>query len=299
LVRDQAGSYSGPSWTQRYAGTSPCTRHTHARGVAKLSQQVPLVNQPNRIAASVRSGSEYRQLKISRRSAIPLTMIVIQAGKREANCQNPLRGVTLPPLLLILPFFVQSFRAESLPFPLSPTFWSCIHRNSVNRFQSTTFLWDLSRESAKGKLQTQGQESFVKLATMRHKLPEINDNITVTHEQQLLQKAHTILTLTPKLPFSLEVRRRLQRNLEHMEFGPHFLNFPWTITSSRLVDKLTQHCTIPVKLQGNAYQGAVHHINENMIAQIYGTRNMGDERPPENKKQHKRYFEGEKDSTDG
>jgi hypothetical protein len=105
--------------------------------------------------------------------------------------------------------------------------------------------------------------------------------------------------MTPKLPSSLEARRRLQRILEHMGFGPHFLSFPWTVTSLRLVDKLTQHRTIPVKLQGNAYRGAVHHINEDVIAQIYGTRNLGDERPPKNKKQHKAYFEGEKDSPDG
>jgi hypothetical protein len=134
---------------------------------------------------------------------------------------------------------------------------------------------------------------------MPRKLPEINDNITVTDEQQLLQKAHTILTMTPKLPSSLEARGRLQRNLEHMGFGPHFLSFPWTVTSSRLVDKLTRHRTIPVKLQGNAYRGEVHHINEDMIAQIYGTRNLGDERPPKNEKWHKAYFEGEKDSADG
>jgi hypothetical protein len=134
---------------------------------------------------------------------------------------------------------------------------------------------------------------------MPRKFPEINNNIYLTDEQRSLQKSHAILTMTPKLPSSLEPGRRLQRNLEHMGFGPQFLSFPWTVTSSRPVDKLTQNRTIPVKLQGNAYQRAVHHITEDVVAPIYGTRNLGDKRPPENEKRHKKYFDGEKDSTDG
>jgi hypothetical protein len=94
---------------------------------------------------------------------------------------------------------------------------------------------------------------FVKLATMPRSLPEINGNIMVTHEQQKSGKAHVIITLLPKLPSSLEGRKRLQQNLELMGFGPCFLNFPWSITSSRMVDKLTTALPIPEKLQGNAY----------------------------------------------
>lgn len=107
------------------------------------------------------------------------------------------------------------------------------------------------------------------------------------------------MTLSPKLPSSLAGRKRLQQNLELIGFGPRFSNFPWSITSSRMVDKLTTALAILDKLQGNAYQGAVCLITQELIAKIYGTQNEGDERPLENKKQHKSHFEGKKDSIDG
>jgi hypothetical protein len=99
--------------------------------------------------------------------------------------------------------------------------------------------------------------------------------------------------MVPKLPESQEARTRLRRHLEYMGLGPFLLNFPWTITSSVLVDELTQHGSIP-KLQHIEYRGAVHLITKEVISQIYRSRSTGDERPPENNNKHKKYFIGRK-----
>jgi hypothetical protein len=47
------------------------------------------------------------------------------------------------------------------------------------------------------------------------------------------------------------------------------------------------------------YRRAVHHITEEVVSQMYGSRNLGDKRPPKNKNKHRDYFTGEKDSADG
>jgi hypothetical protein len=105
--------------------------------------------------------------------------------------------------------------------------------------------------------------------------------------------------MVPKLADSLEARTKLGKHLEYMGLGPFFLNFPWTITSPVLVVELTQHCLIPKELRQVVYWGAVHHITKEVVSQIYGSRNLGEERPPESKNKHKDYFTGEKDSADG
>jgi hypothetical protein len=84
-----------------------------------------------------------------------------------------------------------------------------------------------------------------------------------------------------------------------MRLGPFFLNFPWTISSSVLVDDLMQRQTIPDKLRHVVYRGAVHLITKEVISQVYGSRSTGDKRPHENKNKHKDYFTGEKDTADG
>jgi hypothetical protein len=56
---------------------------------------------------------------------------------------------------------------------------------------------------------------------------------------------------------------------------------------------------IPEKLQHVVYWRAVHHITKEVVSQIYGSRNLGDKWPPQNKNNHKNYFTGEKDSADG
>jgi hypothetical protein len=114
-----------------------------------------------------------------------------------------------------------------------------------------------------------------------------------------LQKDHVTPAMVPKLPESLEARTKLWRHLEYMGLGPFFLNFPWTITSPALVDELTQHRTIPEELRHVVYRGPVHHITKEVVSQIYGSRNLLEERPPKSKNKHKGYFTGEKDSADG
>jgi hypothetical protein len=74
-------------------------------------------------------------------------------------------------------------------------------------------------------------------------------HISIDDEQHLSRKAHVTPAMIPKLPDSLEARTRLGKQLEYMGLGPFFLNFPWTITSPALVDKLTQHRSIPEKLR--------------------------------------------------
>jgi hypothetical protein len=131
---------------------------------------------------------------------------------------------------------------------------------------------------------------------MPRKLPPMKSHIFINEEQPLLQKSHMTLAMVPKLPESLEARTKLWRHLEYMGLGPFFLNFPWMITSSVLVDKLTQHCSIPKELRQVVYWGAVHLITKEVVSQIYRSRNTGDKRPLKNK--HKDYFTGDKDSVD-
>jgi hypothetical protein len=83
---------------------------------------------------------------------------------------------------------------------------------------------------------------------MLRKLPKMKPHIYIKEEQRLLQKSHMTPAMVPKLPESLEARTRLQRHLEYMGLGPFFVTFPWTITSSVLVDKLMQRCSIPNEL---------------------------------------------------
>jgi hypothetical protein len=134
---------------------------------------------------------------------------------------------------------------------------------------------------------------------MPHKLPLIKSHIFIDEEQHLLQKSHMTPAMVLKLPKSLEARTKLQRHLVYMGLGPFFLNFPWTITSSVLVDKLTQHCSIPEELRQVVCRGAVHLITKEVVSQIYGSRNTGDKRPLENKNKQKDYFTGEENSADG
>jgi hypothetical protein len=134
---------------------------------------------------------------------------------------------------------------------------------------------------------------------MPRKLPKMKPHIFIKEEQRLLQKGHMTLAMVPKLPESLEARTRLRRHLEYMGLVPFFLNFLWIITSSVLVDELTQHCSIPNELRQVMYRGAVLYITKEVISQIYGSRSTREERPFENKNKHKNYFTWEKDSSDG
>jgi hypothetical protein len=134
---------------------------------------------------------------------------------------------------------------------------------------------------------------------MPRKLPPMKPHIFIDEEQRLLQMSHMTPAMVPKLPESLEARTKLRRHLEYMGLGPFFINFPWMITSTVLVDELTQHQTISDELQHLVYWGAVHLITKEVISQVYGSRSTGDKRPPKNKNKHKDYFTGEKESAGG
>jgi hypothetical protein len=84
-----------------------------------------------------------------------------------------------------------------------------------------------------------------------------------------------------------------------MGLGHAFLSFPWTVTSPVLVDKLMQNRSVPDKLQQNAFWEAVHHITEDVVAQIYGTRNSGDKRPPKRRTGTRRTLMGRRIAQTG
>jgi hypothetical protein len=103
----------------------------------------------------------------------------------------------------------------------------------------------------------------------------------------------------PRIPKDLKARTTLEKNLEYMGLGPRLMNFPWSITSTTMVNELTQNQPVPEEVRHVLYQAAIHHITEQTIAQIYGTSSSGDERPAKARNRHKEYFSVEKDSTDG
>jgi hypothetical protein len=143
-------------------------------------------------------------------------------------------------------------------------------------------------------------EALANPATMPRNLPELDRQVKFTNEQCNSQRAHAMYPLAPQLPASFKARKKLLQNLETMGFGNRFLSFPWSITSLRLVDELTTLREVPAELQGNAYQGELRPITQELIASIYGMRNEGDERPRRlDNKLHKKHFNVRKDSTDG
>jgi hypothetical protein len=135
---------------------------------------------------------------------------------------------------------------------------------------------------------------------MPRDLPLLAQHLEITNAQRQSKKLHAMPALIPQLPAGINDRKRLQKNLEIMGLGSHFLSFPWSLTSSRLVDELTTLWEIPIELQGNAYQGELAPVTQELVADIYGMRNEGEERPRAiESRLHKKYFNVTKDSSDG
>jgi hypothetical protein len=123
--------------------------------------------------------------------------------------------------------------------------------------------------------------------------------LPIGEEARQLQVLHITPTILPRIRKDLKARTTLRKNLEYMGLGLRLMNFPWSITSTTMVNELTQNRPIPKEVRHVVYRAAVHHITEQTIAQIYGTSSSGEERPAEARNQHKEYFLVEKDSTDG
>jgi hypothetical protein len=66
-----------------------------------------------------------------------------------------------------------------------------------------------------------------------------------------------------------------------------------------MVDELSQACAILEEVRMYPQHGALHHITEQTIAEIYGTSSQGDKRPHDNHSQHWNWFKVEKDLADG
>jgi hypothetical protein len=72
---------------------------------------------------------------------------------------------------------------------------------------------------------------------MPRNLPPLGPYFKLTEEQRHWRKVHQAAGFLPQLPLDVNDRKRLQRNLEAMGFGSHFMYFPWSITSTMLVDE--------------------------------------------------------------
>jgi hypothetical protein len=103
----------------------------------------------------------------------------------------------------------------------------------------------------------------------------LEQHLELTPAQRQSKKLHATPALAPQLPVGVDARRRLQKNLETMGFGSHFLSFLWSLTTSRMVDELTTLWEVPTELQGNAYRGKLTPVTRELIANIYGMRNEG------------------------
>jgi hypothetical protein len=103
---------------------------------------------------------------------------------------------------------------------------------------------------------------------MPRALPLMKTHISIKDEQRRSHKAHVTPAMAPKLPSSLDARKRLVKNLKYMGLGPFFMNFLWTITNPAMADKLMQHCPIPEEVQHIEQRGVVHHITKSTVAQI-------------------------------
>jgi hypothetical protein len=110
---------------------------------------------------------------------------------------------------------------------------------------------------------------------------------------------HITPTISPRISKDLKARTTLGKNLEYMGLEPRLMNFPWSITSTTMVNELTQNQPVPEEVQHVVYRAAIHHITEQTIAQIYDASSSGEERPAKVRNRHKEYFLVEKDSTDG
>jgi hypothetical protein len=135
---------------------------------------------------------------------------------------------------------------------------------------------------------------------MPRELAPLESYLQIPAEQRTSRKLYQVAGFFPQLPSGFKDRRRLRRNLEVIGLGRHFIYFPWTLTSSTLVEELTSAAAIPPELQGNVYRNNLTHFTLKQLGLIYGLEDKGEERPrASNAKLHKGYFNMAKDSTDG
>jgi hypothetical protein len=138
------------------------------------------------------------------------------------------------------------------------------------------------------------------LVAMPREPPFLPEHLEVTEAQRRTQRPHLTPALLSQLPASHHARTSLQKNLETMGFGSHFLGFPWSLTSTKLADELTTLYAIPAEFQGNAFRGNLAPVTQDLVARIYGMRNEGEERPrTADSRHHEKYFDISKDNSDG
>jgi hypothetical protein len=69
--------------------------------------------------------------------------------------------------------------------------------------------------------------------------------LPIGKEAWRLQMLHITPTISPRILKDLKARTTLGKNLEYMGLGPRLMNFPWSITSTTMVNELTQNQPVP------------------------------------------------------